>query len=174
MINFIKEDENYLYVNKSESTPENLKGVSEYCKEVNKKLIDLENNEHVYISKHPKTRHLFLKPSKKARFNKSEVKQVVIDNNITNATQLKKALKVSITTAITYIEKYNLKPIMDKIRIETIDVVEDKLYTLAKNGDVKAIKMYLEAKAKDRGYGNNQNTVDANVNVKLVFEDIKE
>jgi len=171
MYNIIKEDDEYLYINASEATQDGLVWLKDHCKAIGKKLWDLESDSRKYITYCPNS-HYFLRSPTQLRHSKAEVRRAILIADKPSALTIGKALGVSTFTANRYIEKYNLRPLMDKVRMDTIDKVENKLVQVALDeGDVRAMKLYLDAHAKDRGYGGNKPTVDANINVKLVFED---
>lgn len=55
------------------------------------------------------------------------------------------------------------------IENEVVDSIEGILLERIKDGDPKLMKLFLEAKAKDRGYGNTQVSHDVTISNKIIL-----
>lgn len=170
MIDIIREDDKYVYIHGNDSNPENLIDLKKYCKLYDKWIWDIDADSRKLITITPNVGHTLI-PPRKPQFSRAEIRRAILSCDKPTTVTLGRALGVSTVTAHKYVERYDLQPLMDTVRIESIDKVENKLIQLAEEGNVRAIKLFLEAQAKNRGYGTNQPVIDTNVNVKLVFED---
>lgn len=72
---------------------------------------------------------------------------------------------VKYTVLYGYIKKTpELQNYLKEIQDQRNDVIEDVLYRRAVEGDLKAVMFWLNSKAKDRGYGWNNNTAATSEN----------
>lgn len=165
-----KETDTHLYIRKSEGSAPFWKDLSVYAKAIGKKIWDMDEDVESFILKNPKHGYGLVR-KRRIRISKEELEYTINHTLEPSQHKLARILGIHRNTISRLINKYNLQPLIDAQLLYTIEQVENKLITMAKDGDIKAIKLFLEAKAKKQGYGAGNAIPDANLNVKLVFLD---
>lgn len=171
-LEIIKEDDHFVYIHKEEATTQNLAPFkilmeTEY---VGKRIVDLETGIGYYINTIPKSGDLFLNTrERRIKYTRSMIRTAILNCDMPTIKTVSEALKVEYATARKYIDKYDLWKVLDRRRMESVDVVESKLLELAKSGNMKSIEVYLAANYPEKyGKTSAQNTAD--VSVKLIFD----
>jgi hypothetical protein len=180
VLDIIKDDGLFVYINKEDATPANLIGLKQYLAPTPaKKIKDIKDGVIYRILSMPNRKtgisFLCLRRSANApKLNKAVLRRAILSLRTPTVAEVARIVDCPYVTTQRYIDKYNLKPLIERVRTQAIDFVEDKLVALAQEGNVPAIKLYLEAKGKDRGYGGGEKAVNTDLSVKIVFEDPKE
>ena len=165
-----KEDDKFVYINRDETTPDNLVELKTYLATNGKGLKNLNDDKELRIQD---TLNIGL--NVRVRYARPVLTKGMIISairacDVPTVANIAKACGFKYETVRKRIDRYELWGLIEQIRIESIDQVEDKLLSLAKDGDVRAIKLYLEARAKSRGYGAAKDIPKQDVNVKITFD----
>ena len=71
------------------------------------------------------------------------------DGNITATSRRMKVTRKAVYEAI---QRYNLQHVLDECREELLDVAENSLHTLIRDGHASSVFFYLRTMGRDRGY----------------------
>ena len=92
-------------------------------------------------------------PTNKKRYTDEQLTQALIKNH-GNITKTARDLGYCPSAIYRRLEQCpEILDILELTRKIAIDKVEDILFEMCERGDMRAIKLFLEARAKDRGYG---------------------
>lgn len=157
MTNFvgvIDESDDFMVVDVSKVDPSEMPQLEDYCRQ-NDVLLTNEDMEELIFVTVPNVEHRVLrrKTTKKPKVTKKLLKEAISKCQDPTLTNIGKALGVGYDTVRKYVNRWDLQPLIDQQRQQSVDVVESALYKAATSGDMKAIKLFLENYGKNRGYG---------------------
>lgn len=100
---------------------------------------------------------------------KTDLEKAILDHN-GNVSNVAKQFGVVRGTVLNYIDRYDLRPVLEEARDKRVDFVESALDNLIKEGNPAAIIFFLKTQGRKRGYNEQQ---DINLSGELKLPQIK-
>lgn len=170
VIPIIKQEEGFLYINRTDCSPTNLIALQDRVKAEELTLMDAVTNEKLRIRFTPNAGLTIGVFGKRRMVSADEIIKIIKKMSFPTPTKIANVLGIRYNAIKKYMELYKLYPAMEEQRKQSVEMIEDTLVSLAKDGNLKAIETFLSANYPEK-YGKTRTAVTSDISVKIQFDE---